>query len=154
MDPMYNAHGIGYLTPSMFSFSRMSDRNHLAELPGATPVTNAVNFSHVENVQPGLDAARSLMELADTAPVSSNPPTALDSENYPRQNEQALFTHCQRCGYPFGASIRQEFCGVKQACDRRLRQPGYRVPTGRTQDLSIRNATIAKHPELGPPKDR
>lgn len=60
-----------------------------------------------------------------------------------------VFTHCQRCGYPFGAPIRQEFCNVRQACDRRLREPGYRVPKGRTQDLAIRNATIRKHPKLG-----
>jgi hypothetical protein len=62
---------------------------------------------------------------------------------------RGVFTHCQRCGYPFGAPIRQEFCNVREACDRRLREPGYRVPKGRTQDLAIRNATIKKHPELG-----
>jgi hypothetical protein len=63
-------------------------------------------------------------------------------------HRRGLFTHCQRCGYPFGAPIRREFCNVRQACDRRLREPGYRVPKGRSQDLSIRNATISKHPEL------
>jgi hypothetical protein len=66
-----------------------------------------------------------------------------------QSQRRGLFTHCQRCGYPFGAPIRQEFCNVRQACDRRLREPGYRVPKGRTQDLAIRNATIGKHPELG-----
>jgi hypothetical protein len=65
-------------------------------------------------------------------------------------HRRGVFTHCQRCGYPFSAPIRQEFCNVRQACDRRLREPGYKVPKGRTQDLAIRNATIRKHPELGP----
>jgi hypothetical protein len=60
MDPKYTAHGIGYLTPKNFSFSRMSDRDRLAELPGATLVSSAVNFSHMKSAQPGLDAARLL----------------------------------------------------------------------------------------------
>jgi hypothetical protein len=60
MDPKYTAHGIGYLTPKNFSFSRMSDRDRLAELPGATLVSSAVNFSHVKSAQPGLDTARLL----------------------------------------------------------------------------------------------
>lgn len=60
MDPKYTVHGIGYLTPSNFSFSRMSDRERLADLPGATTLTSAVNFSHVQSAQPGLDAARLL----------------------------------------------------------------------------------------------
>jgi serine/threonine protein kinase len=61
-----------------------------------------------------------------------------------------LYDHCQRCGYPFGKAAAQKFCGVQSACDRRLRQPGYRVPRGRTQDLTIRDATIAAHADLGP----
>lgn len=61
-----------------------------------------------------------------------------------------LYGYCQRCGYPFGHAGSQKFCEVRAACDRRLREPGYRVPQGRTQDLTIRNATIAAHPELGP----
>jgi hypothetical protein len=60
MDPKYTAHGIGYLTPGTFSFSRMSDRGRLKALPGATLVSNAVNFSHVQSAEPGLDAARRL----------------------------------------------------------------------------------------------
>ena len=60
MDPKYTAHGIGYLTPSNFSFSRISDRQRLAGRPGATELTSAVNFSHVQSAQPGLDAARLL----------------------------------------------------------------------------------------------
>jgi hypothetical protein len=151
MDPMYTAHGIGYLTPSAFWFSRMSDRNRLASLPGATLAKSTVNFSHVDSAQPGLDAAKLLMEAADTPGANSNVSTPPDGALSQQWAAQGLFTHCQRCGYPFGAPVRQEFCGVKQACDRRLREPGYRVPKGREQDLAIRNATIANHPELGPP---
>lgn len=58
MDPRYTAHGVGYLTPSLFSFSRGSDRERLANLPGATLTTSAVAFSHAESAQPGLAAAR------------------------------------------------------------------------------------------------
>jgi hypothetical protein len=60
MDPKYTVHGIGYLTPSNFSFSRMSDRERLANLTGVTMLTAAVNFSHVKSAQAGLDAARLL----------------------------------------------------------------------------------------------
>jgi hypothetical protein len=60
MDPGYAAHGIGYLTPTMFSFSRALDRERLSGLPDAALVSNAVNFSHVESAQPGLTAARLL----------------------------------------------------------------------------------------------
>lgn len=60
MDPTYTAHGVGYLTPSAFSFSRMSDRESLTKMPGAEPISTAVNFSHVQSAQPGLDAARML----------------------------------------------------------------------------------------------
>jgi hypothetical protein len=60
IDPKYTAHGIGYLTPGTFSFSRTSDRDRLREMPGAGPVSNAVNFSHVKSPQPGLEAARLL----------------------------------------------------------------------------------------------
>ena len=62
MDPAYTAHGIGYLTPTTFSFSRMSDRQRLTELPEAQPISNAVNFSHVQSAQPGLAAARLLKD--------------------------------------------------------------------------------------------
>jgi hypothetical protein len=149
MDPMYAVSGVGYLMPSAFSFSRLSDRDRLARLPGAMLLSNAVNFSHVDGAQLGLDAARLLMETADT-PAHSTASTAPNADLLREWAEQGLFTHCQRCGYPFGALIRQEFCNVGQACDRRLREPGYRVPKGRQQDLAIRNATIAEHPEFGP----
>jgi hypothetical protein len=149
MDPMYTAHGIGYLTPSTFSFSRMSDRDRLAGLPGAAAVSSAVNFSHVDSAQPGLHAARLLMETAVSSGDRPQPPGSPENgTSQPAAGRQG-FTHCQRCGYPFGARIQQEFCNVKQACDRRLREPGYRVPKGRTQDLAIRDATLAQHPELG-----
>lgn len=147
MDPGYSAHGVGYLTPSTFSFSRMSDRDVLIGLPGATPVTNAVNFSHAESAELGLHAAQILMETAENSGSSS--PSSATITARPTA-VQPGFTHCQRCGYPFGGLIQQEVCNVKQACDRRLREPGYRVPKGRTQDLAIRDATISQHPELGP----
>jgi hypothetical protein len=60
MDPRYTAHGVGYLTPTYFAFSRMSDRERLTDLPGAELLTSAVKFSHVESPQPGLDAAKLL----------------------------------------------------------------------------------------------
>jgi CHAT domain len=62
MDPTYTAHGIGYLTPTMFSFSRAFDRDRLSRLSGAIVATSSVNFSHVESAQPGLAAARLLKE--------------------------------------------------------------------------------------------
>lgn len=60
MDPTYTAHGVGYLTPTMFSFSRGPDRQRLIELPEAVPISNAVNFYHMRSAQPGLDAAKLL----------------------------------------------------------------------------------------------
>ena len=60
MDPRYTAHGVGYLTPTYFAFTRASDRERLLHLPGAELLTTAVKFSHVENAQPGLDAAKIL----------------------------------------------------------------------------------------------
>jgi hypothetical protein len=58
IDPGYTAHGVGYLTPSLFAFSRGSDRERLASLPGAMLTGSAITFSHAENVQLGLAAAR------------------------------------------------------------------------------------------------
>lgn len=63
MDPAYTAHGVGYLTPTMFSFSRAIDRERLAPLPGATVASNSVNFSHVHRAQHGLAAARLLKQV-------------------------------------------------------------------------------------------
>jgi hypothetical protein len=60
VDPGYTAHGIGYLTPSYFQFSRGMDRERLARLPGATLRSDSVTFSHTGSAQPGLDAARLL----------------------------------------------------------------------------------------------
>jgi hypothetical protein len=60
MDPRYTAHGVGYLTPTYFAFTRASDRERLADMPGAELLTAAVKFSHVESAQPGLDAAKLL----------------------------------------------------------------------------------------------
>jgi CHAT domain len=58
MDPRYPAHGVGYLTPSLLAFSRRSDRERLASLPGAMITSSTVAFSHAESAQPGLAAAR------------------------------------------------------------------------------------------------
>jgi PIN like domain len=60
IDPEYTAHGIGYLTPSYFAFSRATDRERLLNMPGAEPQTAQVKFSHVESAQPGLEAAELL----------------------------------------------------------------------------------------------
>ena len=65
MDPRYTAHGIGYITPTYFAFTRASDREVLSSLPGAELLTSAVKFWHVESAQPGLDAAR-LLSLGGT----------------------------------------------------------------------------------------
>jgi hypothetical protein len=60
MDPRYTAHGIGYITPTYFAFTRASDREVLSSLPGVELLTSAVKFWHVESAQPGLDAAQLL----------------------------------------------------------------------------------------------
>jgi hypothetical protein len=61
IDPKYTAHGVGYLNPGNFAFSRTSDRDRLKGMPGARLVSSAVTFSHLESTQPGLEAARLLM---------------------------------------------------------------------------------------------
>jgi hypothetical protein len=60
MDPRYTAHGIGYVTPTHFAFTRASDWEVLSSLPGAEPLTSAVKFWHLQSAQPGLDAAKLL----------------------------------------------------------------------------------------------
>jgi hypothetical protein len=60
IDPEYTAHGVGYLTPSYFGFSRATDRERLLSMPGAEPQTSQVKFSHVDSAQPGLEAAELL----------------------------------------------------------------------------------------------
>jgi hypothetical protein len=60
MDPKYTAHGVGYLWPTYFGFSSMADRERLLRLPEAKPQAAQVKFSHVESVQPGLNAAKLL----------------------------------------------------------------------------------------------
>jgi hypothetical protein len=60
MDPAYTTHGIGYLTPSYFGFSRATDRERLLQMPGAEPQASQVKFSHIDSAQPGLDAAEHL----------------------------------------------------------------------------------------------
>jgi hypothetical protein len=58
MDPRYKAHGIGYISPTHFAFTRGSDREMLSGLAGAERLSSLVKFWHVESAQPGLDAAR------------------------------------------------------------------------------------------------
>jgi hypothetical protein len=58
MDPNYRAHGMGLITPSLFSFTRGVDQDTLLGLPGARRRGSSVVLSHVESAQPGLDAAR------------------------------------------------------------------------------------------------
>jgi hypothetical protein len=60
MDPEYTVHGIGYLTPGNFSFTRSSDRERLSHRDGARVHRSEVVFSHVEGVNPGLEAASML----------------------------------------------------------------------------------------------
>ena len=60
MDPRYTAHGIGYLTPTHFAFTRASDRQVLSSLPGAELLTSAVKFWHQQSAQAGLEAAKLL----------------------------------------------------------------------------------------------
>ena len=60
INPEYTAHGVGYLTPSYFGFSRATDRERLLSMPGAEPQTSLVKFSHVESTRPGLKAAKLL----------------------------------------------------------------------------------------------
>ena len=60
MDPKYTAHGVGYLLPTYFGFSRATDRERLLSMPGAEAQATQVKFSHVESVQPGLKAAELL----------------------------------------------------------------------------------------------
>jgi hypothetical protein len=67
MDPAYTAHGVGYLTPTMFSFSRMTDRDRLADLPDAAMTAGYVNFLHTQSAKPGLAAARLLMNKQESA---------------------------------------------------------------------------------------
>lgn len=92
---------------------------------------------------------RPAIELAERVHPASGPARHRPRNQQPR-SDRPLFRNCQRCGYEFDGLTTQEFCGYRTACDRRLRKPGYRVPKGRTQDMTIRNATIAAHPELGP----
>jgi CHAT domain len=77
MDPGYTAHGIGYLSPSLFSFTRGSDRERLATLPGAALLSNSVTFSHIRSAQPGLDASRLIKagaEVPDPEPSAGSDP--------------------------------------------------------------------------------
>jgi hypothetical protein len=90
MDPSYTAHGIGYLTPTMFSFSRALDRERLSGLPGAALVSNAVNFSHVGSAQSGLTAARLLRGQRQDLSVNkvASIPSEASSTGTPEKTDQ------------------------------------------------------------------
>jgi hypothetical protein len=60
LDPNYTAHGIGYVNPSTFGFTRKLDRDRLKDLPGARPGNGVVYFPHQQSAQPGLAAAKLL----------------------------------------------------------------------------------------------
>jgi len=60
IDPEYTPHGVGYLTPTYFGFSRATDREFLLRMPEAEALAAHVKFSHVESAQPGLNAAELL----------------------------------------------------------------------------------------------
>jgi hypothetical protein len=84
-----NVYGMGYLTPTLFTFSRALDRERLARLPGATLTGSSVSFSHVESAQPGLDAARLLQgglpKRAGAPTVSGHTDTAAAASQVPPQ---------------------------------------------------------------------
>src|SRR5690242_10722258 len=46
--------------------------------------------------------------------------------------------YCTRCGYPFASRSGQRVCHVRPACDRRLRDPTYRVPADRLAAVEVR----------------
>jgi hypothetical protein len=60
MDARYTAHGVGYITPTHFGFTRASDRDVLSSLPGAELLKSTVRFWHWQSAQPGLEAAKLL----------------------------------------------------------------------------------------------
>jgi hypothetical protein len=89
-------------------------------------------------------------QATGTRPVPQQAPLNVHESGQQPNGGRPLYEHCQRCGYPFGRLTTQKVCNVRAACDRRLQEPGYRVPEGREQNLTIREATITAHPELGP----
>jgi hypothetical protein len=94
MDPAYTAHGIGYLTPTVFSFGRALDRERLTRLPGASLTGSSVNFSHVESAQPGLAAARivkhGLPNRAGEPTVAGGTAAAAAASQVPPRRSEAL----------------------------------------------------------------
>lgn len=51
------------------------------------------------------------------------------------------YTHCKRCGFPFENPSTREICNVREACDRRLTHPTYRVPADRLAAIEVRVRT-------------
>jgi hypothetical protein len=60
IDPASPSHGVGYLTPQNLSFSRMSDRSKLKDLPGARVLATEVAFTHLEGAARPLEVAKML----------------------------------------------------------------------------------------------
>jgi CHAT domain len=113
MDPTYSAHGIGYLTPTLFAYSRASDRDRLAALPGAILTGSSINFSHVESVQTGLAAARLLKpELRwnsdDLSPASGHITAVGQGPSETIWNEQRFLDAARACRPEQEVSLMQQ----------------------------------------------
>jgi hypothetical protein len=124
IDPSYTAHGIGYLTPSLFSFSRGSDRERLASLPEATLLSNSVTFSHLKSVQPGLEAARLLKAEADkSSPELSAVPDVLAQRIYDTSDAERMLAAMRSFDVPADEGLsRNDASRVirEQGCSPRL----------------------------------
>lgn len=112
-----------------------------------------IDHLYDQAIHAGSDHAIVLTDLTQApVPVTAAPPSRSAPAPATRPARPAapwtsttgqLQEYCQRCGYPFAGATIQKYCAVKAACDRRLREPGYRVPKGRQQNMAIRAATLA-----------
>jgi len=124
-----------------------------------TPHWAVEHIDHLYNdaIRAGSDHAIVLADLAPrTMPATATPPRSNRPARAARPDpptplhsgaESQLQEYCQRCGYPFVSPTSQQFCSARAACDQRLREPGYRVPKGREQNMAIRDATLAANPQ-------
>ena len=120
MDPSYTAHGIGYLTPTLFAFSRASDRERLAGLPGATLLASSVNFSHVESAQPGLNAAQRLKaETGQPSPDRSAVPNVSMNRIPETSTAESMLAAMRRFDVPAGEGL------SRNEASRAIREQGH-----------------------------